>query len=130
MPHQESSPESEEADDVVDNQDTGQPATPSMTGVRKRGRKGVDATIAEAILEMAAGSKLRTTAMQRCHAKYTMTQCIKELDEMVGVDKKLYFAALDLFNKPIARETFLSLKGEKRLTWLCCKVHCISHAIG
>ena len=92
MPHQESSPESEEADDVVDNQDTGQPATPSMTGVSKRGRKGIDDAIAEAILEMAARSKLRTIAMQRCHARYTMTQCIKKLDEMVGVDKKLCYS--------------------------------------
>lgn len=116
--HQESESESEEADDVVDNQDTGQPATPSTTGVRKRGRKSIDDAIADAILEMAAASKMRTTAIQQCNARYSITKCIKELDEMVGVDEKLYLGALDLFNKPVARETFLSLKGDKRLTWL------------
>lgn len=119
-----SSSESEEVDDV-DDQDISQPTTPCITGVRKRGRKGIDDVIAGAILEMAAASKLRTAAIQQCNARYTITKCIKELDDMQGVDQQLYFAALDLFSKPIARETFLSLKGEKRLTWLRGK--CMAH---
>lgn len=125
--HEESESESEEADDVIHNQDTGQPAAPSTTGVRKRGRKGIDDAIADAILEMAAASKMRTSAIQRCNARFNITKCIKELDEMVGVDEKLYFAALELFNKPIARETFLSLKGDKRLTWLRSRVPGVSY---
>ncbi|KAL5557526.1 hypothetical protein UlMin_039762 [Ulmus minor] len=124
---QEESSESEEAEDV-DERDrvqpttpstTGvQPSTPSTSGVRKRGRKGVDDAIADAILQMAAASKLRTTVIQQCKARYSITNCIKVLDEMRGVDEQLYFAALDLFNKPVAREMFLSLKVDKRLTWL------------
>ena len=49
---------------------------------------------------------------------YTIADCIRELDGMQGVDEKVYFASLDLFNKPNAREIFLSLKGDKRLIWL------------
>ncbi|XP_024177813.1 L10-interacting MYB domain-containing protein [Rosa chinensis] len=113
-----SSSESEEADDGVDDKETVQPITPSTTGIRKRGRKGIDDAIAGAILEMAAASKLRTAAIQQRDARYTIANCIKALDEMKGVDEQLYFAALDLFNKPTAREMFLSLKHDKRLIWL------------
>ncbi|KAF3440322.1 hypothetical protein FNV43_RR18606 [Rhamnella rubrinervis] len=120
----ESTSESEEVD-FVDDPDFSQPTTPSITGIRKRGRKGIDDVIAGAILEMAAASKLRTAAIQQYNGRYTITKCIKELDEMQGVDEQLYFAALDLFRKPIAREIFLSLKGEKRLNWLRGK--CMAH---
>lgn len=117
---QELSSESEEEDDV-DHQDRVQPATPSTPNVRKRGRKGTDGAIADAILEMAAASKMRTSAIQRWNARHSITKCIQELDETHGVDEQLYFAAIELFDKPIARETFLSLKGDKRLTWLRSK---------
>ncbi|GMN29027.1 hypothetical protein TIFTF001_002265 [Ficus carica] len=117
---QELSSESEEEDDV-DHQGTVQPATPSTPNVRKRGRKGTDGAIADAILEMAAASKMRTSAIQRWNARYSITKCIQELDETQDVDEQLYFAAIELFDKPIARETFLSLKGDKRLTWLRSK---------
>lgn len=121
-PEQEvSSSDSEEANDAVNDQETIQPSTPSTTGIRKRGRKGIDDAIAGAILEMAAASKLRTAATQQHNARYTIANCIAELDKMQGVDEQVYFAALDLFNKPIAREVFLSLKGEKRLIWLLRK---------
>ncbi|KAF4373835.1 hypothetical protein F8388_007741 [Cannabis sativa] len=121
---QQSSSESEEADDVTENQDKGQqPSTPMTGTTRKRGRKGIDDAIAEAILEMATASKMRTTAIQQLNAaKYSVTKCIKLLDEMQGVDEKLYLAALEMFNKPLAREIFLSLRGDKRLTWLHRKV--------
>lgn len=114
---QESSSESEEIDDL-DQQDTVQPATPGTTGVRKKGRRGIDGAIADAILEMAAASRMKTSAIQRWNARYSISKCIQELDAMQGVDEQLYFAALDLFNKAIARETFLSLRADKRLTWL------------
>ncbi|KAK6924519.1 Myb/SANT-like domain, partial [Dillenia turbinata] len=85
---------------------------------RKRGRKGIDDSIAEAILKMAAASKLRTAAVEQYRARFSMTNCIKALDEVQGIDEPVYFAALDLFNNPSAREIFLSLKHDKRLTWL------------
>jgi hypothetical protein len=37
---------------------------------------------------------------------------------MQGLDQRIYFFALDLFENPNARETFISLKNEKRLPWL------------
>lgn len=113
-----SSSESEEADAAADHKDTVQPITPCSAGIRKRGRKGIDDAIAGAILEMAAASKLRKAAIQQRDARYTITNCIKALDEMKGVDEQVYFAAIDLFNDPTAREMFLSLKRDKRLIWL------------
>ncbi|XP_009379367.1 L10-interacting MYB domain-containing protein isoform X2 [Pyrus x bretschneideri] len=112
---EESSSDSQEGDDAVNGQETFQPA------IRKRGRKGTDDAIAGAILEMAAASRLRAAATQQRDARYTIASCIEELDKMQGVDEHVYFAALDLFNKPVAREMFLSLKGEKRLIWLRSK---------
>ncbi|CAN6698813.1 unnamed protein product [Malus baccata var. baccata] len=115
---EESSSDSEEGDDAVNGQETIQPTTPSTTAIRKRGRKSIDDAIAGALLEMAAASRLRTAAAQQRDARYTIATCIEELDKMQGVDEHVYFAALDLFNKSVAREMFLSLKGEKRLIWL------------
>ncbi|XP_022740254.1 L10-interacting MYB domain-containing protein-like [Durio zibethinus] len=115
---EESSSESEEVEDVADEQDAVQPSAPCVISSRKRGRKGIDDAIAAAILEMAAASKLRTAAVKQCNSRYSIASCIKELDEMKGVEERVYFAALELFNNPNAREMFLSLKGDKRLTWL------------
>ncbi|KAK9285931.1 hypothetical protein L1049_025133 [Liquidambar formosana] len=118
MLEEESSSESEEVDDIADDQDKFQSGTPSTAGGRKRGRKGIDDVIAGAILEMASASKLRTAAVRQRNARFSITSCIKELDEMQGVDEQVYFAALDLFDNPNARETFLSLKSDKRFIWL------------
>lgn len=114
---EESSSESQDEEDANDPQ-TVQPITPTATCSRKRGRRGVDDSIAEAILKMASASKMRTAAIEQHNTKYSIADCIKDLDLMQGVDQQLYFAALDLFNKPNAREIFLSLRKDKRLTWL------------
>lgn len=117
--HQEES--SSEYDDEEDSNylPTIQPTTPTATGSnRKRRRKGVDDAIADAILEMASASKMRAASIEQRNSKYSIADCIKELDLMQGVDQRIYFAALDIFNKPNAREIFLSLKKNKRLPWL------------
>ncbi|XP_057252018.1 L10-interacting MYB domain-containing protein isoform X2 [Beta vulgaris subsp. vulgaris] len=88
---------------------------------RKRGRKGFEDTMADAIFEMAAASRMRAEAIQQCSQRFTISKCVDALDELQGIDEKVYFAALDLFNNPIAREMFLSLKAEKRLMWLQSK---------
>lgn len=44
--------------------------------------------------------------------------CITIINGMQGVDRRTYNAALDLFQNPSWRKTFMSLKSEKRLTWL------------
>ncbi|OMO83513.1 hypothetical protein COLO4_22459 [Corchorus olitorius] len=115
---EESSSEFEEREDVAEEHDSVQPSLPGSISGRKRGRRGIDDAIAEAILEMAAASKLRAAAVKQCNAKYSIASCIKELDEMQDVHQRVHFAALELFNDPTARELFLSLKGDKRSTWL------------
>ncbi|KAK9039745.1 hypothetical protein V6N11_014938 [Hibiscus sabdariffa] len=115
---EESSSESGEVEDVADDPDAVQPSASGLISSRKRGRRGIDDAIAAAILEMAAASKLRTAAVKQCNARYSIASCIKELDEISGLEERIYFAALELFNNPSAREMFLSLKRDKRSTWL------------
>lgn len=85
---------------------------------RKRGRKGIEDAIARGILEMAAATKLRTEAIKKFNGKFSITDCVKALDELQGVNDQVYLAALDLFSNRNARETFLTLKVDKRLIWL------------
>ena len=95
--------------------------TGSFSGQNKGG-KGINDVMAEAMLEMVAASKLRTVTLIQTDGKYTITNCIKALDEIERIDQKIYFAALDLFEDPNLRETFISLGGnETRLTWLLGK---------
>ncbi|XP_042495790.1 L10-interacting MYB domain-containing protein-like isoform X2 [Macadamia integrifolia] len=91
---------------------------PFSTSHRRKSQEAMNDALAEAMLEMATASKLRATAMSPSEDQFSITNCIRVLDEMSGIDHNLYFAALDLFEKPNPRETFLSLKSEKRLTWL------------
>ncbi|XP_043714247.1 L10-interacting MYB domain-containing protein-like isoform X2 [Telopea speciosissima] len=93
---------------------------PSSPCHRRQSHEAMNDALAEAMLEMAASSKLRAeaAAMSQNNDQFSITNCIRVLDEMPGVNHYLYFAALDLFEKPIPREIFLSLKSEKRLTWL------------
>ena len=123
MHREESSSESDEVAEMADGRDNFQSTTPGPGGIssRKRGRRGIDNVIADAILEMAAASKLRTAAIKQRKARFSITNCVKALDEIQGVDERVYFAALDLFDDPHAREIFLSLKSNKRFTWLCGK---------
>lgn len=125
-----SSSESEEMDDLVNDPDVAPTSAPSLNGNRKRGRKGIDDAIAAAILEMAAASKLRTAAVKQQQARYSIASCIKELDELQGVEERVYFGALELFNSPSAREMFLSLKRDKRLTWLRRKCVSVASTLG
>ncbi|KAL3505387.1 hypothetical protein ACH5RR_035228 [Cinchona calisaya] len=76
-------------------------------------------TMAGALLDMIAASKLRLTAVSKIDDKFTITNCMKALDEIEEINDWLYYAALDLFEDPSLREMFLSLKGNTiRLTWL------------
>ncbi|XP_015576992.1 L10-interacting MYB domain-containing protein [Ricinus communis] len=79
----------------------------------------INEAMAEALLEMVAASSWRKVSLTQKDKKFTIANCIKALDEIGDVDQQLYFAALDLFEDPNFRETFLSLKGDQlRLTWL------------
>ncbi|XP_004499242.1 L10-interacting MYB domain-containing protein-like [Cicer arietinum] len=75
--------------------------------------------MAEALLEMVAVSRLRAVVSNVSDDKFSITNCIRALDEIQGIDQQVYFSALDLFENPSLRETFISLKSVKiRLTWL------------
>ncbi|RAL46504.1 hypothetical protein DM860_004783 [Cuscuta australis] len=117
-----SSSGSEEEADVADEDDKPHPTNTSAKTSKKKGRKGFDDFIAKAISEMAAASRLRADAINKYNEKYTIADCVRALDELQGVDDHVYLAALELFNRRISREIFLSLQPEKRLTWLHCKV--------
>ncbi|KAG6394608.1 hypothetical protein SASPL_145197 [Salvia splendens] len=88
------------------------------SGQHKRSRKATGDAIVDAMLEIAAASKMRAAAIMRNEERFTISKCIKILDEMQGVDQTVYFFALDLFENPSARETFVSLKRERRLVWM------------
>lgn len=85
---------------------------------QKRGRKGLEDAIARGIMEMAASAKLRADAIKAYNSKFSITDCVKALDELQGINDQVYLAALDLFTSRNARETFLTLKVDKRLIWL------------
>ncbi|KAJ1421641.1 Myb/SANT-like domain [Sesbania bispinosa] len=53
--------------------------------------------MAEALLEMVAASRLRTIVSTLSDDKFSITNCIRALDEIHGIDQQLYFSALDLF---------------------------------
>ncbi|KAF3542227.1 hypothetical protein DY000_02000377 [Brassica cretica] len=95
--------------------------TPSSAGsgpTRKRSRKACGDAIVEAMLEIAAASKMRAAALANSGDRFSISKCIRALDDLQGVDQQTYFAALDLFENPSSREIFISLKYEKRLKWL------------
>lgn len=111
-----SSGSGEEAN-MLDGHNKHQAATPH-SGRHKRSRKATGDAIVDAMLEIAAASKMRAAAIMRSEERFTISKCIRILDEMQGVDQNLYFYALDLFESPSARETFISLKSERRLVWM------------
>lgn len=76
-------------------------------------------SMARALLDMIAASRIRTVAAASNTGKFSITSCIKALDGIEGVGEALYFAALDLLDDSNLRETFMSLKSnERRLQWL------------
>ncbi|KAG6777715.1 hypothetical protein POTOM_017544 [Populus tomentosa] len=102
-------------DDVnmLDGHNKRQSVTPGGSGRGKRSRKATGDAIVDAMLEIAAASKMRAAAIMKNEDRFSISKCIKVLDEMQGVDQRIYFLALDLFENPNAREIFISLKSEK-----------------
>ncbi|KAL8172099.1 hypothetical protein V2J09_023903 [Rumex salicifolius] len=76
--------------------------------------------MAEALSDMISASKLQAaTSATRDGNNYSITKCIRALDDIQDINQTLYFTALDVFEDPNFREIFLSLNGnEKRLQWL------------
>ncbi|KAF9622820.1 hypothetical protein IFM89_034055 [Coptis chinensis] len=106
-----------------------QSVTPPTSGPRKRNTTGIEDIMARAISDIAAASKLRISAVAHSVERFSIANCVEALDEIQGVDDRIYYAALDLFDKPNARETFMSLKAEKRFVWLKRKCNAPSRSI-
>ncbi|XP_043696840.1 L10-interacting MYB domain-containing protein-like [Telopea speciosissima] len=124
------SPYEDEDLNVSNGQNKHDPLTPPSSGHWKRGHNGIDGVMSEAILEMAGASRLRTAAVKQSIDLFSITNCIKALDEIEGLEDCIYFASLDLFDSPNARETFLSLRIDRRLTWLKGKYISLARSIG
>ncbi|XVE69747.1 hypothetical protein DITRI_Ditri10aG0016000 [Diplodiscus trichospermus] len=96
-----------------------QPAEAQSSLDQSRKDEETSEAMAGAMLDMLAAWRSRTIATKRSDEKFSITNCIKALDEIQDIEEWLYFAALDLFEDPNFRETFISLKGSKlRLAWL------------
>lgn len=119
LPLQGNSPSGEKASKNVTERKRKHPSeTQSSNGQGKRDQE-IIAAMAGAMLQMVAAAKSRAITAPASDDRYSITNCIRALDEICGIDEKIYFAALDLFEDPKLREIFISLKGEQlRLTWL------------
>ncbi|XP_050228221.1 uncharacterized protein LOC126677576 [Mercurialis annua] len=58
------------------------------------------------------------TKMPESYNPYSVSHCVTVMNRMQGLDRGLYFAAIDLFENARWRKIFMSLKTEKRLAWL------------
>ncbi|KAH7534115.1 hypothetical protein FEM48_Zijuj04G0203000 [Ziziphus jujuba var. spinosa] len=59
-----------------------QSGMPSSSGRRKRSRKATGDAIVDAMLEIAAASKMRAAAIMKNEDRFSISKCIKVLDEM------------------------------------------------
>lgn len=79
----------------------------------------INNAMAQGMLEMVGALKLHMAAKPQSSKRFTIAKCIQALDEIEGIDDRLYYAAVDLFEDPNLRETFISLKDHKlQWTWL------------
>ncbi|XP_021772673.1 uncharacterized protein LOC110736686 [Chenopodium quinoa] len=67
---------------LVDGHNKCHSALPSSSGRQKRSRKATGDAIVDAMLEIAAASKMRAAAMMKNEDRFSISKCIKVLDEM------------------------------------------------
>ncbi|XVE83458.1 hypothetical protein DITRI_Ditri16bG0089600 [Diplodiscus trichospermus] len=67
---------------LLDGQNKRPSVTPSSSGRRKRSRKATGDAIVDAMLEIAAASKMRASAIMKNEDRFSISKCIKVLDEM------------------------------------------------
>ncbi|KAJ6368389.1 hypothetical protein OIU78_000895 [Salix suchowensis] len=74
-------------DDVtmLDGHNKRQSVTPGGSGRAKRSRKATGDAIVDAMLEIAAASKMRAAAIMKNEDRFSISKCIKVLDEMQGM---------------------------------------------
>ncbi|KAJ9177071.1 hypothetical protein P3X46_012323 [Hevea brasiliensis] len=67
---------------MLDGHNKRQSVTPSSSGRHKRSRKATGDAIVDAMLEIAAASKMRASAIMKNEDRFSISKCIKVLDEM------------------------------------------------
>ncbi|XP_015573951.1 uncharacterized protein LOC8285006 isoform X1 [Ricinus communis] len=82
---------------MLDGHNKRQSSTPSASGRRKRSRKATGDAIVDAMLEIAAASKMRAAAILKNEDRFSISKCIKVLDEMqVSADTSASMDDFDL----------------------------------
>ncbi|XP_010428598.1 PREDICTED: uncharacterized protein LOC104713220 [Camelina sativa] len=86
--------------------------------------------MAGALSDMVTTLRSRMADSETQEDRFSITNCINVLDEIENMDEGVYYAALDIFENPGLRETFISLKSNKlRLTWLQGKCRKLSPSV-
>ncbi|KAK2974580.1 hypothetical protein RJ640_016921 [Escallonia rubra] len=106
------------SDNITKGRNKRQFAEPVYSVPSKRNNKGSDNPIANATTATGTASDSSKSAMAHKVDPYSIDICSNIINGMQGVDRRLYIDALDLLKNPIWRETFVSLRTEKRLGWL------------
>lgn len=102
---------------TADGRNKRQLVQPSSSGPNKRTHKESANLKADAVVETGSASKPKGTASGQ-NDLYSAGDCITIINGMQGVGRRLYNASIDLLQNANWRKTFMSLKSEKRLSWL------------
>ncbi|GLU12155.1 hypothetical protein SLE2022_288580 [Rubroshorea leprosula] len=87
---------------TVDGHNKRQPMTPSGSAQRKRSRKATGDAIVDAMLEIAAASKMRASTIMRNDDRFSISKCIKVLDEMQDKCSSMDYIDLELDEMELA----------------------------
>lgn len=95
----------------------------SSTRQRRRVCRETSQTGVNDVSRHEEGNKTAAAAVVAAQSgdRFSISSCIEVLNEMGGVDQEVYLAALDLFQDPDRRETFICIKSDIKLAWLKAK---------
>ncbi|KAM5565091.1 L10-interacting MYB domain-containing protein [Rosa sericea] len=95
----------------------------SSTHQRRRVCRETSQTGVNDVSRHEEGNKTAAAAVVAAQSgdRFSISSCIEVLNEMGGVDQEVYLAALDLFQDPDRRETFVCIKSDIKLAWLKAK---------
>ncbi|KAF9597840.1 hypothetical protein IFM89_021925 [Coptis chinensis] len=74
--------------------------------------------LSEAVTELVEAHRFRASYFQSVDDPYGLNKCITTLEKLEGIEEEEIYDAIELFEKPHAREAFMSLKPHRRLNWL------------
>ncbi|ERN03112.1 L10-interacting MYB domain-containing protein [Amborella trichopoda] len=102
--------------DALDKHKKSRSAAPTSSRRRKRVRK--HESIIEALLEMAANSRLRASLDAEASSNQGLKNCIEELQAMEGLDDELLRKACEMLKDEKNATIFMTLEGHRRLVWV------------